>query len=159
MAAGSRHARREALGGLHLQTHFQAMGLPQDAQRFLLVVYEAWQVFDDFADGDAVKREDLNATLWNVFVGLPSNPFYQSHMPSLIPALGTGILKWLAADTAERAGEADEVSFVWRAGFYDLVVLVAQLALGAAEAMRLAPSIMKLYGEKFADYRKEFSDA
>ena len=63
------------MDGLHLQTHFQAMGLPQDAQRFLLVVYEAWQVFDDFADGDAVKREDLNATLWNVFVGLPSNPF------------------------------------------------------------------------------------
>jgi hypothetical protein len=156
MAPGSRHARRLALDGLHLQTHFQAMGLPQDAARFLLVVYEAWQVFDDFADGDPVKREDLHATLWNVFVGLPSNPFYQSHMAALIPALGTGILKWLAADTVERAGEADEVSFVWRAGFYDLVVLVAQLALGPAEAMRLAPSMLKLYGEKFADYRKEF---
>ena len=147
------------MDGLHLQTHFQAMGLPQDAQRFLLGVYEAWQVFDDFADGDAVKREDLNATLWNVFVGLPSNPFYQAYMPALIPALGTGILKWMAADTAERAGVADEVSFVWRAGFYDLVVLVTQLALGGAEAMRLAPSVMKLYGEKFADYRKEFPDA
>lgn len=147
------------MDGLHLQTHFQAMGLPPDAARFLLVVYESWQVFDDFADGDPVKREDLHATLWYVFVGLPSNPFYQAHMAALIPALGTGILKWVAADTAERAGQADEVSFVWRAGFYDLVMLVAQLALGAAEAMRLAPSIMKLYGEKFADYRKEFSDA
>jgi hypothetical protein len=37
-------------------------------------------------------------------------------------------------------------------------MLVTQLALGAAEAMRLAPSVMKLYGEKFADYRKEFPD-
>ena len=142
--------------GQSLQAYFQAMNLPPDAARFLLVVYEAWQVFDDFADGDPVKREDLHATLWNVFVGLPSNPFYQAHMAALIPALGTGILKWLAADTVERAGEADEVSFVWRAGFYDLVVLVAQLALGPAEAMRLAPSMLKLYGEKFADYRKEF---
>jgi hypothetical protein len=62
----------------------------------------------------------------------------------------------MAADTAERAGVADEVSFVWRAGYYDLVMLVTQLALGAAEAMRLAPCVMKLYGEKFADYRKEF---
>ena len=145
--------------GESLQRHFQAMSLPPDAARFLLVVYEAWQVFDDFADGDPVKREDLNATLWNVFVGLPSNPFYQAHSQSLIPALGTGILKWIASDAAERAGQADEVSFVWRAGFYDLVMLVAQLALGPAEAMRQAPSVMKLYGEKFADYRKEFSDA
>jgi len=126
------------------------MNLPPDAMRFLLVVYEAWQVFDDFADGDAV------ATLWNVFVGLPSNPFFQAHSAALVPAMGTGILKWIASDAVERAGEADEVSFVWRASFYDLVVLVAQLALGPAEAMRLAPSIMKLYGEKFADYRKEF---
>lgn len=144
------------MDGLHLQTHFQAMNLPPDAVRFLLVVYEAWQVFDDFADGDPVKRDDLHATLWNVFVGVPSNPFFQAHSASLVPAMGMGILKWIASDAVERAGEADEVSFVWRAGFYDLVVLVAQLALGPAEAMRLAPSMLKLYGEKFADYRKEF---
>lgn len=142
--------------GQSLQAYFQAMNLPSDAARFLLVVYEAWQVFDDFADGDPVKREDLHATLWNVFVGLPSNPFYKANMPALIPALGTGILKWIASDAVERAGHADEVSFVWRAGYYDLVVLVAQLAIGPAEAMRLAPSMLKLYGEKFADYRKEF---
>ena len=145
--------------GQSLQAYFQAMNLPPDAARFLLVVYEAWQVFDDFADGDPVKREDLHATLWNVFVGLPSNPFFQAHSAALVPAMGTGILKWIASDAVERAGQADEVSFVWRAGYYDLVVLVAQLALGPAEAMRLAPSMLKLYGEKFADYRKEFSDA
>lgn len=142
--------------GQSLQTYFQAMSLPPDATRFLLVVYEAWQVFDDFADGDPVKLNDLRATLWNVFVGLPSNPFFQAHSAALVPAMGTGILKWIASDDVERAGQADEVSFVWRAGYYDLVVLVAQLALGPAEAMRLAPSMLKLYGEKFADYRKEF---
>ena len=142
--------------GQSLQAYFQAMNLPPDAARFLLVVYEAWQVFDDFADGDPVKREDLHATLWNVFVGVPSNPFFQAHSAALVPAMGTGILKWIASDAVERAGQADEVSFVWRAGYYDLVVLVAQLALGPAEAMRLAPSMLKLYGEKYADYRKEF---
>jgi hypothetical protein len=73
-----------------------------------------------------------------------------------LPALGTAILKWKASDDAERSGQADEKSFVWRATYYDLVLLVVLVCQGRESAMEKAGAVMALYGESFAKYREEF---
>lgn len=137
----------------------QALELPVDAAAWLLDVWHMIQMFDDVADGDAVARPDLNQAVWKCFVGMPSNPFYAAHADQLHPALGTAILKWQAADEAERDGRADERSFVWRAAYYDLVLLVVLLVHGYPRAIEMAGDVMALYGESFADYRKEFPHA
>ena len=72
-------------------------------------------------------------------------------------ALALLVLKWKASDDAERAGQADARSFVWRAAYYDLVLLVVLLTKGHATAMKDAVKVMHLYGETLHEYLKEFS--
>ena len=134
----------------------EQLELPTDAIVWLLDLWHMSQVFDDVADGDEVKRADLDKAVWKGLVAMPSNPFYTAHMTALQPALATAILKWKASDDAERAGRADERSFVWRAAYYDIVLLVVLLVHGYDKAMEKASVVMALYGEDFAKYREEF---
>lgn len=133
--------------------------LPTPCIEWLSMVYDAIQVFDDVADGDTVERTDLNAAIWNTLVGMHQNPFFISNSHHLIPLLATMILKWQASDTVERAGGADARSFVWRAGYYDLILMAVSLIHGPGCATKNAHLVMELYGEKFEDYLKEFHNA
>jgi hypothetical protein len=130
--------------------------LPADAVEWLCDLYAVTQVYDDVADGDEVDRADLNRALYSSIVGMSLNPFFDLNRFTLRPVLALFIMKWQASDAAERAGAADEVSFVWRAGFYDVVMTVFLLVYGREDTEANAHLIMSLYGEKFADYRKEF---
>jgi hypothetical protein len=69
------------------------------------------------------------------------------------------ILKWQASDQAERAGRADARSFMWRAGFYDVVLMAVALCHGSGHATNVASDVMAIYGEKLEDYLKEFNHA
>lgn len=142
---------------LKLQHLFdEGLGLPPEATDWLLAVWAVFQVFDDVADGDEVRRSDLHDAIWNSLVRMPSNPFYMANSGALLPIMASAILKWVASDDAERAGRADEKSFVWRASYYDIVLLVVLLAQGKDAALAKAATVMSLYGETFEDYRKEF---
>lgn len=143
-----------------LVQHFtESLELPADATVWLLDLWHMAQVFDDVADGDAVDRRDLDMAVWKALVAMPANSFYTAHVAALQPALATAILKWKASDDAERGGRADERSFVWRAAYYDIVLLVVLLAHGYPKAMELAEKVMALYGESFAKYQEEFPHA
>ena len=133
--------------------------LPKTAVEWLMMVYDALQVFDDVADGDPVERKDLNATIWNTLVGMHQNAFFIANSNHLTPLLATMILKWQASDTAERNKQADAKSFMWRAGFYDLILMAVSLLHGAEYAATHGHHVMALYGEKFEDYMKEFCNA
>lgn len=133
--------------------------LPAPAVEWLVMVYDALQVFDDVADGDPVDRSDLNATIWNTLVGMHQNAFFVANSHHLVPLLACMILKWQASDTAERNKQADAKSFVWRAGYYDLVLMTVSLVHGAGFATKNAHMVMALYGETFEDYMKEFGNA
>lgn len=138
-----------------LKDHFDnQLGLPPAAIDWLLDLWHTIQAFDDMQDGDPV--EDAMPALWGALVSMPGNPFYQSNATALQGAIATAILKWHAANVAEENGRADERSFMWRAAYYDVVLLVVLLCHGQAEALRLAPTVMMMYGEPFADYREEF---
>lgn len=137
----------------------KVFALPAPAVEWLLMLWNAIQVFDDVADGDPVKREDLNATIWNTLVGMSQNTFWQSNANNLVPIVASMILKWQASDQAERAGQADARSFVWRAGYYDVVLMAVALCHGTHYATKAAQQVMALYGEKLEDYMKEFGHA
>ena len=139
-----------------LAVHFQTLELPPDAALWLLDVWQMIQTLDDVADGDPVSRGDLNAAIWASLVTMPGNSFYQANVAPLQAGLAMLVLKWQASDDAERAGQADARSYMWRAGYYDLVLLVVLLTKGHATAMKNAMTVMQLYGEKLDDYLKEF---
>lgn len=141
-----------------LQQQFtETLHLPESACAWLLGVWNLVQVLDDVADGDAIERADLDRAVWDCLAGLPSNDFYQRHQSWLIPACAQMVLKWLASDMAERNGDADERSYVWRAGYYDVVMLATSLVHGPNSEYAL--KALSLYGETAADYLKEFEHA
>jgi hypothetical protein len=136
----------------HLLQGLEALGLPTDAINWLMDVYRVIQVLDDAADGDKVNRNHIEDAAMAIFVRLPINSFFQEKAAGLIPTLALCVIKWSHANDAEEGGWADERSFMWRAGFYDLVATVCILC-GQPASARLA---LDLYGESFADYRREF---
>jgi hypothetical protein len=141
------------------QALVDALELPPAAAAWLLDLWHVIQVFDDFADGDPVERSALDAAIYASLVDLPANPFYQTYAATLSPMLCAMVLKWKGSDTAEREGRADEKSFVWRAAYYDVILMVVMLCHGPKTAMHAADKVMALYGEKFEDYLKEFPNA
>jgi hypothetical protein len=143
-----------------LRQHFEgALALPLDAVQWLLDLWRVIQMLDDVADNDPIAREELNSTIFLVLVGLPASPFFQTHAKNLLPVLASAVLKWQASDAAERNGKADAKSFVWRASYYDVVLMVVLLCHGAETAARAATYVMSIYGEVFDDYLKEFPNA
>lgn len=119
-------------------------------------VWRMIQAWDDVADGDEIERDRLGNAIWASLVTMPANPFYIANFQALQAGLALQILKWQAAEDAERTGQADPRSFIWRAGFYDLVLLVVLLTKGHATAMKDAVKVMHLYGETLPEYLKEF---
>ena len=122
-------------------------------------LWNAIQVFDDMMDGDHPDREDLTAAICDTLVLMPANPFFDAHKHRLLPLVSVAILKWRASDDVERKGEPSEMSYAWRAGFYDIVLAVVQIVHGREVAMDAAQYVMKLYGENYADYHEEFANA
>jgi hypothetical protein len=142
-----------------LRQHFKSLMLPPAAEEWLLMLWQATQVFDDVADNDPVQRANLDAAIWNTLVAMPKNPFFQQHAGDLLSAISVALLKWQASDAAERTNGASAKSYMWRAGYYDVILLVVQLVHGPAAATAVAHKVMDLYGETLDDYMKEFGHA
>lgn len=133
--------------------------LPAEAVDWLLMLWGAIQVFDDVADGDKVIRSDLDAVIWNTLVAMPRNPFFVVHAATLAPVLAAAILKWQASDRVEIGGAPTAMSYAWRAGYYDVVLMVLQCCKGVEFATKNAHHVMSMYGESLDDYLKEFEHA
>jgi hypothetical protein len=137
----------------------ETLALPDQAVAWLMGMWDAIQFLDDVADGDIIFRDQIDRALNQLLVAMPSNPFFVAHASALLPVVAVQLLKWQASDKAEREGFADARSYMWRAGYYDLVLLVVQICHGYDIAVNMAPVVMGLYGEKLEDYQKEFEDA
>jgi hypothetical protein len=137
----------------------QVLLLPAPAVEWLLMLWNAIQVFDDVADGDPVDRAELDGAIWNTLVAMNQNSFYLKNAELLAPCVALMVMKWQASDRVERAGEADARSYMWRAGYYDVILVAVQAYHGAKFANDNAHVVMELYGETFEDYMKEFGHA
>lgn len=143
-----------------LKKNFEsALALPPDAVDLLLMIWQVFQFFDDVADGDYSDRQELNSSLWSCMVGIEQNSFYIQHGWQLRPIVGLAIMKWQASDKAEREGAHTAMSYAWRAGYYDIVLAAFQIAHGPDKAAQNADLVMRLYGESFEEYMKEFDNA
>lgn len=137
----------------------EAFRLPPAPVEWLLGLWDAIQFLDDVADGDDIPRSEIDRAIYALLVGMPANRFFMEYAATLLPCVSVMILKWQASDHAERNGQADAKSYMWRAGYYDLVLLVFQICHGQEAAVKDAPAIMGLYGETFEEYKKEFPNA
>lgn len=128
------------------------MNLPQSAVDFLTMLWGVIQFFDDVKDGDPVKEFDQ--VLLSCILGLPCNQFYSENKASLAPALHVAIEKWHLANRMEENKQGDARSFMWRAGYWDIVALTCALT-GNPNIM----SALAIYGENFEEYLQEVNHA
>ena len=135
----------------HLSTHFDSLGLPAPAKAWLLDLWTVIQVLDDAMDGDDAGQANVTRAAMAIFWDMPLNPFYRDNFSALQPVLKLQVLKWLAANDVEMGGKADERSYMWRAGFYDVVLMVCALC-GCDQSA----SALLLYGETFTEYMEGF---
>lgn len=143
-----------------LEMHFTRLHLPLEAGNWLLLVWDLFQSFDDVYDEPTkLTMHDREQLVWQALISYPTHPFYMQHCAFLAPLMSNTILKWVAANKAESTGGADHRSFMWRAGYYDIILAVCSLVLSPAEAMGSADYVMRMYGEKYEDYKEEFKNA
>jgi hypothetical protein len=128
--------------------HLDTLGVPAPAKEWLLDIWHVIQLLDDAMDGDPVKPEAVSTVAWALFARIPTNPFYQQFVALLQPVLVLQLRKWEAANVIEAAGMANEKSYMWRAGYYDLVEMVCHLCglQGTGHA------VTEIYGETFTEY-------
>ena len=139
-----------------LKEALKPLDLEPDAINWLCSLYEVIQFIDDVQDGD---KADIESGVWNSIVFLPTNRFFLRNAQYLSPVLSIQILKWMASDERERDGKADAKTYMYRAGFYDVVMEVVLLTHGYKKAKYYAPIVMDIYGETLKDYLEEFKDA
>lgn len=142
-----------------LRQHFAAIGLTTEAAGWLVDLWSVTQGLDDWRDGDEVSPEECHDVVYKLLVSMPCNPFYVRHQSILAPALSQMVIKWVASNALEDAQDVSETSFVWRAGYYDVVTAVVTAEMGYKVAMELSPYILKMYGESYEDYLEEFNNA
>ena len=150
-------ANEDAMTTLH--KHFESLMLPPAAVDWLLMLWQAIQTFDDYADGDQVERKALDATIWHTLVAMPQNSFFVQHSSQLLPLVSMALLKWQASDHVELEKQASAQSYMWRSGYYDVVLMVVQLVHGPVAATTIAHKVLGMYGETFDQYMKEFDHA
>lgn len=143
----------------HLRVHFINLELPEVASQWLLDVWDVLQGLDDWYDNDEVSKQEKQNVIYKVLVLLPASPFYQQFQSSLAPVMSNLVLKWCASNQMEESGEANEVSYVWRAAYYDLILTVVTLVHGFEDATKVSSYIAKMYGETYQSYLEEFSNA
>lgn len=136
----------------------QQLGLSKDAEQFICLLFEITQFIDDVHDNQ-VKKYQAYEHVYKILYDWPSNQFLQRHAAFLLPVIAVQIGKWQAANYAEDNGLADEKSYNWRAGFYDVVVAVIQLEQGLENIEQKAHIALSCYAETFESYREEFKNA
>jgi hypothetical protein len=132
------------------------LGIQAEPRQLMLDIWALFQVFDDAEDGDQIDKEELDRALWASLVSMPSNEFFVRFRKELAGIISVQIFKWRAANQAEQSGNADERSFVWRAGYFDILMYVYALVHGKDKATVNASDVMGRYIETFKEYKKEF---
>ncbi len=136
----------------------EILQLPPDASDWLIGLWDATQFMDDVADKDDIPRQQFDNALNQLLVQMPANSFFANNAAQLLTSVAVFISKWQASDFLERMNRADEKTFMWRAGFYDVVLVVTILCHGLQKATKMAPDILSLYGETYDSYREEFAN-
>lgn len=133
-----------------------AVGLSQPAVDWLLIVWDMIQTLDDLTDGDPVTQGDIHRLVNNSLVGYATHPFFTHNINALTPVIANAIAKWTAANFLEGNGMVTEVSFVWRASYYDVVLQALICDVGYTLATQRAAQVLEMYGESYSDYQQEF---
>jgi hypothetical protein len=144
-----------------LEQQLYSLKLTSDAHQWLVDLFETLQGLDDWYDGDDIPDREKLKVIHNCLVVLSSNPFFLINHSRLHPLINNLILKWCGANDIEEQKDAAQLpkAYMWRAGFYDVVLEVFAIQNGFQAAAMTASRILEMYGESLDSYTKEFTNA
>lgn len=134
-----------------------SLELSKSATDLVLGLWASCQFFDDVLDLDSEKAGSaLDGVMRFLLIESHLSAFYQQNAIAISSCIAVQLAKWKAANYAEENGFADVKSYMWRAGFYDLLLLIVMLDKGIDYANASARDILQCYGEQFQEYLTEF---
>jgi len=144
-----------------IASRFVELGGSQEGAQWLALLWDAIQGLDDWRDGDPVAPAGCERVIHVVLHDLPASPFFRRHAEYLLPHLSTMVLKWRAANAIELDRDASHYphAFMWRAGFYDVVLMCLALCIGPDAAGLRARDVAAIYGETLDEFTKETNHA
>ena len=136
-----------------IDTNLIELGLTSPAAGFLLLLWDAIQFLDDVHDSGLTERKSVEMMCDLLLVQLPLCQYYAQNAFTLVPAIRLAVAKWSLANRMEESHTSDARSYMWRAGFYDVLAVVCIL-----EGVDPTRALL-CYGETYEDYVKEFDHA
>lgn len=117
---------------------------------FAISLFNAMHFWDDLIDNDKhLSPSKINSVMWDLFIEIPSNPFYQTNFSALQPIIKMGIINWQTANTIEVMDNENlkRYSFVMRLIFTDYITASA-LIIGGVEWAKIVHMEMLLANEE-----------
>lgn len=135
----------------------ESLSLGPLPSKWLMDLWHSIQALDDWADGASLKRGRIERVIFCALYELPANPWAMQYAADLYPLVGSAVLKWVGANAIEGAAGSDEHmlrrAYMWRAGYWDIVLSVVAIVHGPQVAMANAGRIASFYGESWEEYR------
>lgn len=129
----------------------------EEALRFILDVFAAAHVWDDLVDGDAVTQAQFQRTFRDLFLEIPTNPFYIKHFTALHPIILNSMLNWEAANKMEMEKRKNDlqIAYILRSSFIDLVGVTAFLLGGYEHAVQVVLKMRRIeHSESLEEYKE-----
>lgn len=128
-----------------------------EAIRVSLELVRMLHVWDDLVDGDETSTSAINAAFSSALFEISGSWLWDEQAMAIARVQ---YFKWQAANHFEQIEEKPPrricaISYVYRAGFFDLFYYFAYKLYGMAWAEKIAPTIAEWYGESFSDYEHE----
>lgn len=133
-----------------------------EAIRFISDIFAAAHVWDDVVDKDSITEEQFQRTFRDLFLSIPTNPFYMRHFTALHPIVLNSMLNWEAANALEISKtERDlRISYVLRSSFIDLIGVTAFLIGGYEHAVAAVLRARRLeHAETFVEYKATIQES
>jgi hypothetical protein len=128
------------------------------AVELTVLLFEVSQTWDDLIDGETLSNDDINDTFVKCLCILPANEMMRL-MPELTHHIYNLFLRWRDSTEMENNSPSDDdlnMCYMLRAGFYDIIVLIAAKLYGDQYAKSVGPMVRRFYSEKLEAFKLEF---
>ena len=123
------------------------------AKSYLNMLCSITRVIDDIYDQDAeVTRESLLNVFEELFVKLPTNPFFIQYQDVLLSQHLSMWNSWVAANKWKNGDETEQIySHVWRYTIHEVFPIVALLTQGYNHMKFTSNEVRNLYKTKLGE--------
>jgi len=148
---------------MNMEGKLEWFGGNQDALNMFRMFVDLAHTWDDLVDKDKeVVEHEINNAFAIALVYLPSNPFYRTIQPQVLPMWLSVIYAYQTANAFEKTKDEHglEIAHTLRYAAGNIMAYAVHVCVGPEKAGEYLPEMWKaIVVERFEDYRKEHLNA